>query len=117
MLRDHRKSQLELRMQLGRGKHEPDALVFCDHEGAPISAELFQHNVATGDLTKLRTAPSDVPCAETFSRLGTDRRGIDVVKVSRRLGHSSPVITLSTYAHLFSKDDDGAAAAIEAVLG
>ena len=26
MLRDHRKSQLELRMQLGRGKHEPDAL-------------------------------------------------------------------------------------------
>jgi integrase len=26
---------------------------------------------------------------------------IDVVKVSRRLGHSSPVITLGVYAHLF----------------
>ena len=41
MLRDHRKSQLELRMQLGRGKHEPDALVFCDHESVPISPNYF----------------------------------------------------------------------------
>jgi integrase len=32
-----------------------------------------------------------------------------VVKVSRRLGHSSPVITLSTYAHLLDDGDDGAA--------
>ena len=43
--------------------------------------------------------------------------GIDVVKVSRRLGHSSPVITLGVYAHLFSGEDDGAAAVIERVLG
>ena len=43
--------------------------------------------------------------------------GIDVVKVSRRLGHSSPVITLGVYAHLFGDTDDGAAAAIEKVLG
>ena len=43
--------------------------------------------------------------------------GVDVVTISRRLGHSSPTITLSTYAHLFKKDDSKAAAAINAALG
>src|SRR6476661_4764114 len=35
--RDHRKAQLKLRLQLGMGKHEPDALVFFNHDGSPIS--------------------------------------------------------------------------------
>jgi integrase len=43
-------------------------------------------------------------------------RGIDVLTVSRRLGHSSPVVTLNTYAHLFAKTDDKAAHAMEAAL-
>ena len=117
MLRDHRKSQLELRMQLGRGKHEPDALVFCDHEGSPISPNYFSIM-----WRRVISRNSGLPQV-TFHALRHSHAsaliagGIDVVKVSRRLGHSSPVITLSTYAHLFSKDDDGAAAAIEAVLG
>jgi hypothetical protein len=42
--------------------------------------------------------------------------GIDVVKVSRRLGHSSPVITLSTYAHLFGDDDGAGVEAIEQMM-
>jgi len=36
VLRDHRRQQLEIRMQLGLGKPEPDALVFSDHEGEPL---------------------------------------------------------------------------------
>jgi integrase len=43
--------------------------------------------------------------------------GLDVVKVSKRLGHASPTITLNVYAHLFNKNDDGAAQAIEAAIG
>jgi hypothetical protein len=43
--------------------------------------------------------------------------GLDVLTVSRRLGHGSPVITLNTYAHLFAKTDTAAAAAIDKVLG
>jgi integrase len=39
---------------------------------------------------------------------------VDVVTISKRLGHSSPVVTLRTYAHLFNKDDSAAATAIEA---
>jgi integrase len=38
--------------------------------------------------------------------------GIDVVTVSKCLGHSKPTVTLNTYAHLFSSSDDKAAAAV-----
>jgi integrase len=39
--------------------------------------------------------------------------GLDVLSISRRLGHASPVLTLSVYGHLF-KTDDSAAAIMEA---
>ena len=42
--------------------------------------------------------------------------GLNVVSVSHRLGHASPALTLSVYSHLFNKDDDGAAAAIDAAF-
>ena len=42
--------------------------------------------------------------------------GLDVVVVSRRLGHASPNVTLAVYAHLFNKDDSAAADAFEATL-
>jgi integrase len=44
--------------------------------------------------------------------------GVDIVTVSRRLGHGSPSITLGVYAHAFNVNNDVAAArAIDAVLG
>ena len=43
-------------------------------------------------------------------------RGLDVLTISRRLGHGSPVVTLTTYAHLFEKTDLTAASAMEATL-
>ena len=42
-------------------------------------------------------------------------RGLDLLTISRRLGHGSPVITLGVYGHLF-KPDDRAAAIMEAAL-
>jgi len=42
--------------------------------------------------------------------------GVDIVTISKRLGHSKPDITLRIYAHLFRKDDSKAAAAINAAL-
>jgi integrase len=34
--------------------------------------------------------------------------GMDILTVSRRLGHSSPAITLTVYGHLLSPKDDAA---------
>ena len=42
--------------------------------------------------------------------------GVDIVTISKRLGHASPDVTLQVYAHLFRRDDDKAAAAINAAL-
>ena len=39
-------------------------------------------------------------------------QGVDIVTISKRLGHEKPDITLRVYAHLFKKDDSKAAAAI-----
>jgi integrase len=111
MLTRHRKSQLELRFQLGMGKHEPDALVFCNHDGTPISPNYL--SIMWGRAVPQVTFHA---LRHTHASALIDA-GLDVVKISRRLGHSSPVITLSTYAHLFHATDDGAAEAIEKVLG
>ena len=41
---------------------------------------------------------------------------LDVLTVSRRLGHGSPTVTLTVYAHLFEKTDVAVAAAIDPTL-
>jgi integrase len=43
--------------------------------------------------------------------------GVDIVTISKRLGHGMPDITLRIYAHLFRKDDSKAAAINEALNG
>jgi integrase len=43
--------------------------------------------------------------------------GVDIVTISKRLGHSKPDITLRVYAHLFRNDDSKAAEAINAMSG
>jgi integrase len=117
MLGQHRRAQLELRLQFGMGKHEPDALVFCNYDGSPISPNYISKiwRMAIAKVPGLpRVSFHSLRHSHASALIAA---GIDIVKVSRRLGHSSPVITLSTYAHLFSSTDDGAAAAIEKVLG
>ena len=42
--------------------------------------------------------------------------GVDIVTISKRLGHAKPSVTLAVYAHMFTSDDRKAAAAINAAL-
>jgi integrase len=112
MLREHRKKQLELRFALGMGKLGAEALVFCSHDGKPLSPNYLSiqwrraANLPKVTFHALRHSHASALIAA----------GIDVVTVSRRLGHASPNITLSVYAHLFSKTDVAAAEAIEKVI-
>ena len=114
-LREHRKAMLELRMQLGAGKLPDDALLFADIEGRPLSPTAV--STAWADF-----AESVGISAVTFHALRHTHasqlidQGVDIVTISKRLGHAKPDVTLRVYAHLFQKDDAKAAAAINAAL-
>jgi integrase len=42
--------------------------------------------------------------------------GLDVLTISRRLGHASPSITLGVYGHLYANTDDRAAQVMETMF-
>lgn len=116
-LTDHRRQQLEDRMAKGVGKLPADALVFPSFDGGPqyprnLSGEWKEACVLVG----LDPPVTFHALRHTHASQLIDA-GIDVVKISKRLGHASPVITLQVYAHLFRKRDDVSAAAINAALG
>jgi integrase len=114
-LREHRSKQLELRMALGLGRPEPSALVFCNPDGSPMSPEKLSRD--WGRACK----PLGLPHVTLHSLRHTHvsaliAANVDVVEISRRIGHGSPAVTLRIYAHLFKSTDIAAAAAIEAAL-
>jgi integrase len=114
-LREHRKAALELRMQLGAGRLPDDALLFATVEGGPLSSNA--QSAAWADFADSIGMP-DV----TFHDLRHTHAsqlidaGVDIVTISKRLGHAKPDITLRIYAHLFRNDDSKAAAAINAAF-
>jgi integrase len=115
VLRVYRKAQLELRMRLGAGRLQDGDLLFADLNGAPLSPNAI--SAAWSDYAKQIGMPE-----VTFHSLRHTHAsqlidtGVDIVTISKRLGHAKPDITLRIYAHLFHKDDGKAAAAINAIL-
>jgi integrase len=114
-LQAHRKRELERRFALGQGKLTDNALVFPNFDGSPQSPNCFG-----AAWSKLQ---AELGLKVSFHGLRHTHasqlihEGVDVVMISKRLGHSSPAITLQIYAHLFPEDDSKAAAAINAALG
>ena len=114
-LREYRKAQLELRIKLGAGNLLDDGLLFADLEGTLPSPNSI--SAAWSDFAKAIGVPE-----VTFHALRHTHasqlisEGVDIVTISKRLGHAKPTITLAIYAHLFQKDDSEAAAAINAAL-
>lgn len=108
--------QLELRLRLALGTLPDDYPVFGGVDGAWPSP--YSISDRGRDAVKSRRLPKITFHALRHSHASAlIAAGLDVVAVSRRLGHASPALTLNVYSHLFRDDDSGAAAAIEAALG
>jgi integrase len=108
-LRDHRRRQLEQRLQLGLGKL-PDALLFSRLDGSPESPWVLSKQWARA-ATALGLAVTFHALRHTHVSMLIDA-GIDVVKISKRLGHANVSTTLDVYAHLFVAREDKSAQAI-----
>jgi integrase len=112
-LKAHRTGTLERRLALGLGKPADDALVFETWDGQTRSP-----NSLTKEWSRAMQA-ADLKA--TFHSLRHTHAssliaaGIDVLTISRRLGHGSPAITLGVYGHLM-RTDDRAAEAMEQIL-
>ncbi|MCA6102773.1 tyrosine-type recombinase/integrase [Bradyrhizobium australafricanum] len=114
-LREHRRAQLELRMKLGLGKLSDDDFVFADIDGNPRGPRAFSSEWA--DCAASIGMPDVVFHAlrHTHASQLIDA-GVDIVTISKRLGHANPNITLKVYAHLFRNKDEKAADAINTAL-
>lgn len=91
----------------------PWGLVFTDSRGGPIGRPSF-HKTWRASVTA-----AELPKTVTFHSLRHAyaslliHEGLNVVVVSKRLGHSTPSETLKTYAHLFPSDEEDTRRAVE----
>ena len=98
ILRSHRARQDAERLRLGPRYHDDD-LVFCNPDGTPWPPDTFTKQFAQIARAVGMKGFRFHDLRHAFATL-TLKNGTSVSEVSELLGHSSPVITLSTYAHV-----------------
>jgi integrase len=113
-LETHRERQLAEREAAGDAYEDRD-LIFCDEIGRPIVP-----NRLTEQFSELRKRakirPGRLHDVRHSAATHLLTRGIPVHIVATRLGHSSPVVTLNTYAHVLPTSDEQAADVMASVL-
>jgi integrase len=114
-LRAHRTRQQQRRLSLGLGRAPDDSLVFARWDGATRAPHWLTQKFA------LAMAALQIDCTlhglrhTHVSKLIAS--GLDVLTISRRIGHASPTITLSVYGHMFSNTDARAAEIMQSMFG
>ena len=112
-LRGHRRRQSEARLALGLGKGSDDELVFRQPDGRPMKPDSLSSEWwrLVGALKMPKVSLHAWRHTHASQLIAA---GLDVLTISRRLGHGSPSITLDVYSHLFKPTDNAAAAVFEA---
>jgi integrase len=115
-LREHWRAQQEQRLALGVGRAPADSPVLASFDGKPQSPN------AITKAWPVALAKIGAPAVTLHSLRHTHASmliasGVDILTISRRLGHSSPTITLGIYGHLVHGTDHCAAQIMDAALG
>jgi integrase len=114
-LREHRRRQLEERLAAGEVWQNEAELVFSDTIGRPIHpqafSEAFGRHVAAAGLRRIPLHG----LRHTHATLAL-RAGVHPKVVSDRLGHYSAAFTLDTYSDSIPALQEGAAAAVAALI-
>jgi integrase len=115
ILRTHWRRQTEQRMLVGLGRPTGDDLVFTLADASPYPPDKLSRD--WGNIVRDRRLPRVMFHALRHSHASAlIAAKVDILTVSRRLGHGSPAITLGVYAHAFGETDKGAALAIDAAM-
>jgi len=114
-MRDHWRRQQEYRLALGIGKAAQDDLVFPRPDGSVWPPNSLS-SVWPATVRRLKLPIVTLHALRHTHVSQLIASGVDVVTVSRRIGHSNPTVTLAVYAHLFGNTDDRASSAVEAAM-
>jgi integrase len=114
-LREFRKEQLEMRIKLGAGKLADNALLFAGIDGG-LPSQKRSSKAWNAFAAQIKMPEVTFHALRHTHASQLIDAGVDIVTISKRLGHAKPDITLRVYAHLFQKDDGKAAAAINMAL-
>ncbi len=110
----HRARQLGERDAAGDAYDDHD-LIFCDEIGRPINPQRLTEKF--GALRQRATIrPGRLHDVRHSHATHLLTSGVPVHIVAGRLGHSSPVVTLTTYAHILPTGDEQAADVMAKVL-
>src|SRR5215510_6223900 len=115
-LRQHRREQQEQRLSMGLGKAPGSAPVFAAVDGQHLSP----NSITKAWLVVMASIGMPAVTLHSLRHTHTSMliaNGVDILTISRRLGHSSPTITLGVYGHLIAGGDDRAAQVMEAAFG
>jgi integrase len=106
-LRGHRTRQQKKRLALGLGRAPEDSLIFARWDGSARAPHgLSQKFAQAMAALKIRCTLHGLRHTHVSQLIAA---GLDVLTISRRIGHASPAITLDVYGHLFSNTDARAA--------
>ena len=106
-LRTHWHAQQEHRLALGLGKAPPDGLVFGLWDGNPRQPDNLSRDFGR-IMKKIGMTHISLHALRHTHASQLITSGMDVLTVSRRLGHGSAAITLSVYGHLLTPHDRAA---------
>jgi integrase len=115
VLKEHRKTQLELHLKCGLGKPAADSFVFGDLTGAVRDPDRLSQDwkrfIAARGLPRVR-----LHSLRHSHASGLLAKRVDPGTVSKRLGHASVTTTMAIYAHAFDRNDEAAAEMFDALL-
>lgn len=109
-LEKHRAEQNAFRKQFGPD-YQPGDLVFCRPDGSPLKPDSVSSAISAL-FTRLRLPKPKGAALHLLRHTHTSQllaAGADLTAVSKRLGHSSPLMTAKVYAHVIPGRDREAA--------
>jgi integrase len=113
-LRAHWKAQQEQRLALGLGKAPTDSPVFATWDGKPRMPDNLSRDFHEA-MIRIGLQPITLHSLRHTHASQLITSGMDILTVSRRLGHGSAAITLNVYGHLL-RPEDRAADIMQAML-